>query len=145
MGGMPGPLVVTDRVSIPEGELRWRFSRSGGPGGQSVNTADSRVELLFDVAASPSLPVQLRARAVQRLGTRLVDGVVTVTAEEHRSQLRNRESALRRLAELLRDAMAPPPPKRRPTRPTKGSQLRRLDGKRKAGDTKRLRRPPAPE
>jgi ribosome-associated protein len=145
MGGMPGPLVVTDRVSIPEGELRWRFSRSGGPGGQSVNTADSRVELLFDVASSPSLPVQLRARAVQRLGTRLVDGVVTVTAEEHRSQLRNRESALRRLAELLRDAMAPPPPKRRPTRPTKGSQLRRLDGKRKAGDTKRLRRPPEPE
>jgi ribosome-associated protein len=142
---MPGPLVLNDRVSIPEGELRWRFSRSGGPGGQSVNTADSRVELLFDVASSPSLPAYLRDRAVQRLGGRLVDGVVTVTAEEHRSQLRNRESALRRLAELLRDAIAPPPPKRRPTRPTKGSQVRRLDGKRKAGDTKRLRRPPPVE
>jgi ribosome-associated protein len=142
---MPPPLVVSDRVSIPEGELRWRFSRSGGPGGQSVNTADSRVELLFDVASSPSLPVYLRDRAVQRLGARLVDGVVTVTAEEHRSQLRNRESALRRLAELLRDAIAPPPPKRRPTRPTRGSQVRRLDGKRKAGDTKRLRRPPPVE
>jgi ribosome-associated protein len=142
---MPGPLVVSDRISIPEGELRWRFSRSGGPGGQSVNTADSRVELLFDLAASPSLPVSLRDRAVHRLGGRLVDGVVTVTAEEHRSQLRNRESALRRLAELLRDAMAPPPPKRRPTRPTRGSQVRRLDGKRKAGDTKKLRRPPPVE
>jgi ribosome-associated protein len=142
---MPGPLVVNDRVSIPEGELRWRFSRSGGPGGQSVNTADSRVELIFDVASSPSLPSYLRDRAVQRLAGRLVDGVVTVTAEEHRSQLRNRESALRRLAELLRDAIAPPPPKRRPTRPTKGSQVRRLDGKRKAGDTKRLRRPPPVE
>jgi ribosome-associated protein len=142
---MPGPLVVTDRVSIPEGELRWRFSRSGGPGGQSVNTADSRVELIFDVASSPSLPPYLRDRAVQRLAGRLVDGVVTVTAEEHRSQLRNRESALRRLAELLRDAIAAPPPKRRPTRPTKGSQVRRLDGKRKAGDTKRLRRPPPVE
>jgi ribosome-associated protein len=142
---MPGPLVVSDRVSIPEGELRWRFSRSGGPGGQSVNTADSRVELLFDVASSPSLPPYLRDRAVQRLAGRLVDGVVTVTAEEHRSQLRNRESALRRLAELLRDAIAPPPPRRRPTRPTKGSQLRRLDGKRKTGDTKRLRRPPPVE
>jgi ribosome-associated protein len=142
---MPGPLVLSDRVSIPEGELRWRFSRSGGPGGQSVNTADSRVELLFDVASSPSLPAHLRDRAVQRLSGRLTDGVVTVTAEEHRSQLRNRESALRRLAELLRDAIAPPPPPRRPTRPTKGSQVRRLDGKRKAGDTKRLRRPPPVE
>jgi ribosome-associated protein len=91
------------------------------------------------------MPVSLRDRAVHRLGGRLVDGVVTVTAEEHRSQLRNRESALRRLAELLRDAMAPPPPKRRPTRPTRGSQVRRLDGKRKAGDTKKLRRPPPVE
>jgi ribosome-associated protein len=142
---MAGPLVITDRLSIPEGELRWRFSRSGGPGGQSVNTADSRVELLFDVAASPSLPAYLRDRAVQRLAGRLVDGVVTVTAEEHRSQLRNRESALRRLAELLRDATAPPAPPRRPTRPTKSSQVRRLDGKRKAGNTKKLRRPPKPE
>jgi ribosome-associated protein len=142
---MPGPLVLSDRISIPEGELRWRFSRSGGPGGQSVNTADSRVELLFDVASSPSLPAYLRDRAVQRLGARLTDGVVTVTAEEHRSQLRNRESAMQRLAELLRDAIAPPPPPRRPTRPTKGSQVRRLDGKRKAGNTKRLRRPPPVE
>jgi ribosome-associated protein len=142
---MTGPLVVTDRLSIPEGELRWRFSRSGGPGGQSVNTADSRVELLFDLAATPSLPTYLRDRALQRLSGRLVDGVVIVTAEEHRSQLRNRESALRRLAELLRDATAPPAPPRRPTRPTKGSQRRRLDGKRRDGDTKKLRRPPAPE
>jgi ribosome-associated protein len=142
---MPGPLVVNDRLSVPEGELRWRFSRSSGPGGQSVNTADSRVELSLDVERSPSFPAYLRNRALQRLANRLVDGVVTVSAEEHRSQLRNREAALQRLADLLADATAPPPPPRRPTRPTKGSQQRRLDTKRKAGQTKRLRRPPATE
>jgi ribosome-associated protein len=141
---MPGPLVVSDRLSIPEGELRWRFSRSGGPGGQSVNTADSRVELSLDVERSPSFPAYLRARALRNLANRLVDGVVTVTAEEHRSQLRNREAALRRLADLLQAATAPPAPPRRPTRPSAGSRQRRLDSKRKHGDTKRLRRPPDP-
>ncbi|HEX3907969.1 MAG TPA: alternative ribosome rescue aminoacyl-tRNA hydrolase ArfB [Mycobacteriales bacterium] len=142
---MPGPLVVNDRLSIPEGELRWRFSRSSGPGGQSVNTADSRVELSLDVARSPSFPAYLRDRAVQRLASRLVDGVVTVAAEEHRSQLRNREAAMQRLADLLADATAPPAPPRRPTRPTKSAQQRRLDAKRKDAQTKRLRRPPAEE
>jgi ribosome-associated protein len=141
-GTVPGHLVLNDRVAIPEGELRWRFSRSSGPGGQSVNTADSRVELSFDVAGSPSLAWPYRDRALRRLADRLVDGVVTVSAAENRSQLRNRESAQRKLASLLREAIAAPPPRRRPTRATAGSVRRRLDSKRKHGETKRLRRPP---
>jgi ribosome-associated protein len=139
---MTEPLRVTGRLEIPESELRWRFSRSSGPGGQSVNTSDSRVELSFDVASSPSLGPTARARALDRLAGRLVDGVLTVAAEEHRSQLRNRQAARERLAELLREATAPPPPPRRPTRPTRAARQRRLDSKRKRGDTKVLRRRP---
>ncbi|MGZ4110460.1 MAG: alternative ribosome rescue aminoacyl-tRNA hydrolase ArfB [Actinomycetota bacterium] len=138
---MAGPLRVSRSVVVPERELRWRFSRSSGPGGQSVNTADSRVELSLDVSRTTALgPVQ-RGRALERLSDRLVDGVLTVTASEHRAQLRNREAALERMAEILRSAIAPPPPKRRPTRPTKGSVERRLAGKRRRAQTKRLRRP----
>lgn len=129
-------------VTIPEHELVWRFSRSGGPGGQSVNTTDSRAELLFDLAASPSVPDRLRARALGRLGHRLVDGKVSVTASEYRSQLRNREAARARLTELLDRAFAPPPPKRRPTKPTRGSQERRLAGKKRRSSVKSMRRRP---
>ena len=125
-------------VVIPANELHWRFSRSSGPGGQSVNTTDSRVELSYDVARSTAL-----SRALQRLGPRLVDGVLTVVASEHRSQLRNREVALARLGGLLDDALAPPPRKRRPTRPTRTATQRRLDRKRHRSQTKQLRRPPA--
>jgi ribosome-associated protein len=139
---MTEPLEVSARLVIPDGELRWRFSRSSGPGGQSVNTSDSRVELLYDVERSPSLSPMLRARAIARLGDRLVDGVVTVVAEEHRSQLRNRQAARGRLADLMRAAISPPPPPRRPTKPSKGARQRRLDSKRKDGNTKRLRQPP---
>lgn len=125
---------------VPERELRWRFSRSSGPGGQSVNTADSRVEVRLDVASTTALgPVQ-RARALQRLADRLVDGVLTVSASEHRAQLRNREAALERMAQILAAAIAPPPPKRRPTRPSRRSVERRLAGKRRRAQTKRLRR-----
>jgi ribosome-associated protein len=135
-----GPLRVSRSVVVPERELRWRFSRSSGPGGQSVNTADSRVELSLDVATTTALgPVQ-RARALERLGDRLVDGVLTVTASERRSQLPNREAALERMATILASAVAPPPPKRRPTRPTRGSVERRLAEKRRRAQTKRRRR-----
>lgn len=127
---------------IPASELQWRFSRSGGPGGQSVNTADSRVELTLDVAASPSLPNTLRHRALERLGDRLVDGRLTITASEHRAQLRNRQAALQRMAAVLTDATAPSATQRRATRPTRGSKLRRLEGKQRRGRVKRLRRPP---
>jgi ribosome-associated protein len=138
---VPGPLRLRGSVVIPEAELAWRFSRSSGPGGQGVNTTDSRVELLFDVAASPSLGPDLRARALARLGPRLSGGVLSVTASEHRSQLRNREEAERRLAAILSEAIAPPPRPRRPTTPTRGSVNRRIAVKRRRSEVKRLRRP----
>jgi ribosome-associated protein len=137
---MTGPLRVSRSIVIPEGELRWRFSRSSGPGGQSVNTADSRVELSLDVGTTTALgPVQ-RARALDRLSGRLVDGVLTIVASEERSQLRNREAARARLVSILEEAVAPPPPKRRPTRPTRAAVERRLVEKRRRAQTKRLRR-----
>jgi ribosome-associated protein len=107
-----------------------------------VNTTDSRVELVFDLAGSPSVPEHLRARALSRLGRRLVDGRVSVTASEYRSQHRNREAARVRLGELLERAFAAPAPKRRPTRPTRGSKERRLAGKKRRSDIKSMRRRP---
>jgi ribosome-associated protein len=136
-----GPLTFRG-VSVPADELSWRFSRSGGPGGQSVNTADSRVELSFDVQRSPALPDHLRARLLSRLEPRLVDGVLTITASEYRSQHRNREAARARLTDVLTRASAPPAPPRRPTKPTRGSTERRLAGKKRRSETKSLRRRP---
>jgi ribosome-associated protein len=132
---------VTASVVIPGSELRERFSRSSGPGGQSVNTADSRVELTFDVARSPSLSPVQRDRALARLATRLVDGTLTIAASEQRSQLANRSAARDRLAALLRDALAPPPPPRRPTRPSRAARERRLTAKKHRATLKRNRRP----
>jgi ribosome-associated protein len=137
-----GGLRVSRAVVVPAGELRWRFSRSSGPGGQGVNTTDSRVELMLDVEGSTAFDEHQRARVLEGLAGRLVDGTVTVTASEHRSQLRNRDAAAARLTALLRAALAPPGRARRPTRPTRGSQQRRLDAKTRRGQTKRMRRPP---
>ncbi|WP_432545394.1 alternative ribosome rescue aminoacyl-tRNA hydrolase ArfB [Kineococcus sp. SYSU DK004] len=131
---------VGPSLTVPASELGVRFSRAGGPGGQGVNTTDSRVELSFDVARSGALPEPLRQRALQRLAGRLSGGVLTVVAAEHRSQLQNRRAAGERLAALLAEAVAPGPRTRRPTRPTRGSQRRRLDGKKRRGEVKRLRR-----
>ncbi|MED7925003.1 alternative ribosome rescue aminoacyl-tRNA hydrolase ArfB [Nonomuraea sp. LP-02] len=133
---MTGPLVVNDAVVIPDAELVWRFSRSSGPGGQGVNTTDSRVELTFDVAASTALPPALKQRALDRLGS----STVTIAASEYRSQLRNREAATQRLAQRLREAIAPPPKRRRPTKPSRGSVERRIAAKKQRSDVKRLRR-----
>ena len=130
----PGP-GLPDGLVVPAGELVERFTRSPGPGGQSVNTADTRVELEYDVAASGALSDAQRARLLARLpGARL-----RVVATEHRSQHRNRVAARERLAEMLRSALAPPPPPRRPTRPTRGSQQRRLEAKKQRGETKARR------
>ncbi|SCG57488.1 alternative ribosome rescue aminoacyl-tRNA hydrolase ArfB [Micromonospora halophytica] len=137
---MDDGLRVNDRWVVPATELRERFSRSSGPGGQGVNTTDSRVELSFDLAATPSLPPGLRGRALERLAGRLVGGVLTVTASEHRAQLANREAARERLAALLREAVAPPPPPRRPTRPSRGAKERRLAEKKRQSQRKRDRR-----
>src|SRR6201987_2169620 len=133
-------LDVTVRgTTIPPDELSWRFSRSSGPGGQSVNTTDSQAELSFDLAGTAALPPVLRDRALAALSGRLSRGVITVAAREYKSQLRNREAAAARLTALLTEATAPPRPGRRPTRPTRGSVERRLADKQSRSYLKRLR------
>ena len=133
-------LEVGPRFVIPAAELAERFSRSSGPGGQGVNTTDSRVELSWDVASSPSIPEWLRERLLARLASRLAGGVLTVAVSTQRAQLANRAEARERLAALLRAAAAPPPPKRRPTKPSKGAKERRLAEKKRRGQTKQGRR-----
>ncbi|MEU9605019.1 alternative ribosome rescue aminoacyl-tRNA hydrolase ArfB [Streptomyces sp. NPDC048057] len=136
---MPGPHVIRGSVSLPEAELMWRFSRSSGPGGQHVNTSDSQVELRFDLASTEALPAVWKARALDRLSARLVDGVISVRASDHRSQWRNRETAATRLASLLAEATAPPPKQRRPTRIPRGINERRLREKKQRSERKRGR------
>ena len=126
--GLPGGLV------IPAHELVEQFSRSSGPGGQSVNTTDSRVELRYDVASSAALDERQRKRALDRLGA-----LVVIVASEHRSQHRNRVAARTRLADRLREALAPPPATRVPTKPSRASQRRRVDSKVRRGQVKALR------
>lgn len=138
----PGPGLPSGLV-IPESELIERYSHASGPGGQGVNTADSRVQLSFDVAASAALDEVQRERLLRRLGTRLSGTVITVAAAEFRSQRRNRAAARERLAALLREGIAPPPPSRRATRPTRASIDRRLTNKRRRGETKRQRTRPS--
>jgi ribosome-associated protein len=132
-------IAVTPSLVIPRAELTVRFSRSSGPGGQGVNTTDSRVELRWDVTSSAVLTHSQRERLVDRLGQRLVGGVLTVTASEHREQRRNRAAAESRLAALVAAAISPPADKRRATRPTRGSTERRLAAKKRRSDVKRLR------
>jgi ribosome-associated protein len=137
---VPDDLRVNSWLVIPGGELDERFSRSSGPGGQSVNTTDSRVELSFDVLRSPSLPEDARERALARLASRLADGVLTITASRERSQLLNRLAARERLAAVLREGIAAPPRPRVATRPSRAARQRRLDDKRRRAQTKRNRR-----
>ena len=133
------PVAGRAPVWLPAEELRWRFSRSSGPGGQNVNTTDSRVELRFDLAATQALSPLLKARALRHLEGQLLEGCVLITASEHRSQWQNRVAAKRRLVALLQDALRPPPPPRRATRPTRGSVQRRLEAKKQRGEVKRQR------
>jgi ribosome-associated protein len=133
-------VTVRGRV-IPPDDLSWRSSRSPGPGGQSVNTTESRVELSFDLAHSDALPPVQKERALQALAGRMSGGVITVTASEHRSQLRNREAAAARMSALLTEATAPPPRARRPTRPSRAARERRLADKQRRSQIKRLRGP----
>ncbi|MDP9116847.1 MAG: aminoacyl-tRNA hydrolase, partial [Actinomycetota bacterium] len=121
---------LPDGLVIPAAELIERFSRSSGPGGQSVNTTDSRVELSWDITTSSALSEHQRASLLERTGARAIEGVVTIAASEHRSQLQNRTAARARLTMLLTDALAPPPPARRATRPSRAARQRRLDAKR---------------
>ena len=135
-----GDLQVTGSFVVPAAALSWRFSRSSGPGGQGVNTADSRVELSVEPLAIPGLTENQQQRLAERLGSRLVDGVLTIAASEHRQQLRNRQAARERLAAVLRAALAPPPRARRRTKPTRGSQERRIEAKKQRGQLKKQRR-----
>ncbi|KIQ64141.1 MULTISPECIES: alternative ribosome rescue aminoacyl-tRNA hydrolase ArfB [Kitasatospora] len=136
---MTEPVRVRGSVVVPDAELVWRFSRSSGPGGQHVNTSDSKVELRWDLAASDVLPPVWKERALERLASRLVDGVLVVRASEHRSQWRNREVAAARLASLLGEATAPPPKTRRATKPSRGMVERRLENKRHRASLKQGR------
>ena len=141
MADDPGTaLHVSRSLVVPAAELTERFSRSSGPGGQGVNTSDSRVELSWDVAGSVVLAAATRDRLLARLATRLAGGVLTVTAAEHRAQLANRKAARERMRALLREAAAPPPPPRRATRPSRAARRRRVEAKRRRGDLKRGRR-----
>ena len=133
--GCPHGLVV------PAGELEERFSHASGPGGQGVNTADSRVQLSLDLGATSALTDRQRERALRELGDRLTGSVLTVTASENRSQRRNRAAARERLGEILRASLVPPTP-RRPTKPTRASKLRRLDAKKRRSEVKARRRRP---
>jgi len=140
LGGVVVQVRVNERLAIPAAELSWRFSRSSGPGGQGVNTTDSRVELSWNLAASEVLSPALKLRASERLAGRLVDGVLTIVASEHRSQLRNREAAEARLAAVVARAIAPPPRSRRATKPSRGAVERRIAEKKRRGEIKRGRR-----
>src|SRR6266511_6130440 len=135
---------ITPEVAIPIEELEFRASRSSGPGGQGVNTTDSRVELRFDLAGSPSLPPEVKERALRRLASRLDSaGHLRVVAQTQRSQLANRRDAIERFAALLGDAVAVPR-SRRPTRPGAAAAARRREAKRRAATKRRLRQRPPP-
>jgi ribosome-associated protein len=126
------------RFHLPERELSWRFSRSSGPGGQHVNTTDTRVELVWSLRDSPSLSAAQRDLVERKLRNRVIDGVITVVSSEYRSQHRNREAARVRLEELVAKALVPPKA-RHATKPSKGARQRRLDAKKRRGDLKRGR------
>jgi ribosome-associated protein len=131
---------VSRSCLIPASELRFRFSRSGGPGGQNVNRRDTRVELLFDVASSASLGPRQRARLEAKLANRIdSEGVLHVVASEERTQAANRAAAVERFGDLVREALKPDPPPRRKTKPTKSAKERRLKEKKERSRTKRER------
>ncbi|GIG40409.1 alternative ribosome rescue aminoacyl-tRNA hydrolase ArfB [Cellulomonas phragmiteti] len=139
----PGPGAPAG-LTVPAGDLLEQFSRASGPGGQGVNTADSRVQLSLDLATTTALDEVQRARVLDRLAPRLAGTVLTISAAEHRSQRQNRTAARQRLADLLREAVAPPTP-RRPTRRTRGSHRRRLQDKSERSALKQDRRRPRPD
>ncbi len=130
---------IDARISIDEREIEESFVRSSGPGGQNVNKLSTAVQLRFDVARSPNLPEDVRARLSKLAGRRLTnEGVLVIVAESHRSQLTNRQDALAKLVDLIRRATVVPKP-RKATKPTLGSKLRRLDGKTRRSTVKKLR------
>ena len=137
---MTNDIIITDHLTIPHGEVRFKFARSGGPGGQNVNKVETRVELLFDVANSPSLADDARQKIVSHLGNRMTDdGVLHIIAGESRSQWKNREAATARIVELLAHALKPRK-KRKKTKAPHASRQKRLDDKKRRGEIKKMRR-----
>lgn len=135
---------VTDQITIPASELQWSFSKSSAPGGQGVNTTDSRVRLGWNPSTSSALPDDLKQRALSRLKCDR-DGLIHVVAESERSQFQNRLAAIERMAEIIQSAIAPPPPPRRKTRPTRAAREERITSKRRLGILKRNRQRPSSE
>ena len=134
-----GDLHVSAAVVIPAAELQWRFSRSSGPGGQNVNKVETAVELGFDLEGTGAIGPFQKQRLLERLGSRCVAGCLRVAVSEHRSQYQNRQLAMQRLADLLREALKPPPKLRKPTKPTRGAVKRRVEAKRQRSQVKQAR------
>ncbi|MCL1693435.1 MAG: aminoacyl-tRNA hydrolase [Actinomycetia bacterium] len=135
-------LKISETITIPAGELGWTFSPTGGPGGQHANRSSTRAELRFDAATSRAFDDESRSRLLARLAP---DRMVTVIVDETRSQWRNRQIARQRLADRIREALKPDPPKRRPTKPSRAARRRRVDEKKARSATKSLRKPPGSE
>jgi ribosome-associated protein len=134
-----GDLHVSAAVVIPAAELQWRFSRSSGPGGQNVNKVETAVELGFDLEGTGAIGPFQKQRLLERLGSRCVAGCLRVAVSEHRSQYQNRQLAMQRLGDLLREGLKPPPKLRKPTKPTRGAVKRRVDAKKQKSQVKQAR------
>jgi len=137
-----GDLHVSAAVVIPAAELQWRFSRSSGPGGQNVNKVETAVELGFDLEGTGAIGPFQKQRLLERLGSRCVAGCLRVAVSEHRSQYQNRQLAMQRLGDLLREGLKPPPKLRKPTKPTRGAVKRRVDAKKQRSQVKQARQRP---
>ncbi len=137
-----GDLHVSAAVVIPAAELQWRFSRSSGPGGQNVNKVETAVELGFDLEGTSAIGPFQKQRLLERLGSRCVAGCLRVAVSEHRSQYQNRELAMQRLGDLLREGLKPPPKLRKPTKPTRGAVKRRVEAKKQKSQVKQARQRP---
>ncbi len=132
-------LIINSRLIIPSKELKWRFSKASGPGGQGVNTTDSRVELVFDIKNSSAIDLFMKQILLKKLDNRCIKGCLNIIAAEERSQYQNRQLALARLKEILREGLALPPKPRKATKPTRSSQKRRVNAKKYRGALKRKR------